>query len=330
MCAVPYADHRNFCCFSDPPVVISIESKTDKIDGSLYLYRTLVRTHKGDDRLLVPISSKKPSKKKLFEYLKTLYPELSVSDVVENSTPELVANLLAFEEKQLQRNFKFGVLYCRPGQKTEDEMYANVRGSPAFEEFLEFLGTKIELAQWSGYSGGLGTKDTSTGTFSIFTRVINKFDLMFHVSTYIPFHGADAQQVERKRHLGNDVGLIIFKDGGSGDDGFDPLTISSHFNHVFIVVQKVPNASPTSYSVSIVHKPGVKPHMPFLPFPATFRKGEDFRNFLLAKLINGGLAALHSPEFLSSLRRTRKELLAEVMKKQSPRPALRASRGEKP
>jgi hypothetical protein len=46
-------------------------------------------------------------------------------------------------------------------------------------------------------------------------------------------------------------------------------------------------------------------------------------------VINGGLAALHSPEFLSSLRRTRKELLAEVMKKQSPR-ALRASRGEKP
>jgi hypothetical protein len=45
--------------------------------------------------------------------------------VVENSTPELVTNLLAFEEKQLQRNFKFGVLYCRPGQKTEDEMYAN-------------------------------------------------------------------------------------------------------------------------------------------------------------------------------------------------------------
>jgi hypothetical protein len=82
--------------------------------------------------------------------------------------------------------------------------------------------------------------------------------------------------------------------------------------------------------------------MPFLPFPAKFTKGEDLRNFLLAKrtpsvlrplharthttgavgvdvtletVINGGLAALHSPEFLSSLRRTRKELLAEVMKK---------------
>ena len=60
---------------------------------------------------------------------------------------------------------------------------------------------------------GVRHADTSTGTFSIFTKVINKFDVMFHVSTYIPFHGADAQQVERKRHLGNDVGLIIFKGG---------------------------------------------------------------------------------------------------------------------
>jgi hypothetical protein len=124
--------------------------------------------------------------------------------------------------------------------------------------------------------------DTSTGTYSIFSKVLNKFDIMFHVSTYIPFNSADTQQVERKRHLGNDVGLIIFKgcscayththtrarppltqhvtrptdgpflaawcaDGGSGDDGFDPLTISSHFNHVFIIVQKVPQSSPTAY-----------------------------------------------------------------------------------
>ena len=37
-----------------------------------------------------------------------------------------------------------------------------VHGSAAFEEFLEFLGSKIELAHWVGYSGGLGTKGTSS------------------------------------------------------------------------------------------------------------------------------------------------------------------------
>ena len=74
---------------------MSIESKSTKTDGVVYLYRcsssslpslllrswlrmvaarALVRTHKGDDRLLVPIPSKNLSKKKLIEYLKNLYP----------------------------------------------------------------------------------------------------------------------------------------------------------------------------------------------------------------------------------------------------------------
>jgi hypothetical protein len=44
----------------------------------------------------------------------------------------------------------------------------------------------------------------------------------------------DLQRVERKRHLGNDVVVIIFKEGPGA---FDPLCIKSHFNHVFIVVQ---------------------------------------------------------------------------------------------
>lgn len=81
----------------------------------------------------------------------------------------------------------------------------------------------------------------------MFTKLLDRFEIMFHVSTYIPFHGADAQQVERKRHLGNDVGLIIFRDHGPWDGGFNPLCISSHFNHVFIVVQPLPDTRPTAY-----------------------------------------------------------------------------------
>lgn len=50
---------------------------------------------------------------------------------------------------------------------------------------------------------------------------------MFHVSTMLPFQEMDSQRVERKRHLGNDVVLIIFQDGKSP---FDPRIIRSHFN----------------------------------------------------------------------------------------------------
>ena len=38
--------------------------------------------------------------------------------------------------------------------------------------------------------------------------------------------------------------------------------------------------------MSIVFKSGVRAHTPYLPFPPVFEKGEDFRNFLLAKCNN--------------------------------------------
>lgn len=50
---------------------------------------------------------------------------------------------------------------------------------------------------------------------------------MFHVSTLIPFYPKDEQQVERKRHLGNDIVLIVFKEG---ETPFNPLCIHSQFN----------------------------------------------------------------------------------------------------
>ena len=58
---------------------------------------------------------------------------------------------------------------------------------------------------------------------------------MFHVSTMLPFSALDLQQLERKRHLGNDVVVIIYKEG---DQLFDPSCLHSEFNHIFIVVQK--------------------------------------------------------------------------------------------
>lgn len=57
---------------------------------------------------------------------------------------------------------------------------------------------------------------------------------MFHVSTLIPFYPKDEQQVERKRHLGNDVVLIIFKEG---NEPVDPRLIYSQFNRKLNLIQ---------------------------------------------------------------------------------------------
>lgn len=51
---------------------------------------------------------------------------------------------------------------------------------------------------------------------------------MFHVSTLLPTEQSSDQQVSKKRHIGNDIVLIIFKEG---DQKLD-LQIRSQFNRL--------------------------------------------------------------------------------------------------
>ncbi len=46
----------------------------------------------------------------------------------------------------------------------------------------------------------------------------------------LPFQPDDNQRVERKRHIGNDVVVLIFKEGNTP---FDPLAIKSQFNRMY-------------------------------------------------------------------------------------------------
>lgn len=139
--------------------------------------------------------------------------------------------LLDIEAKMMVNYFKFGVLYCRQGQLTENEFFNNCDPSIEFTRFMDCLGERIRLLDWPHYRGGLNVRDDSTGTHSYYTSW-NGNGIMFHVSTLLPFFPLDAQQIERKRHLGNDIVLIIFMDG---DTPFDPSCISSDFNHCFIL-----------------------------------------------------------------------------------------------
>jgi RAP1 GTPase activating protein 1 len=39
----------------------------------------------------------------------------------------------------------------------------------------------------------------------------NGFEIMYHVAPYLPWYPNDKQQLERKRHLGNDIVVIVFQ-----------------------------------------------------------------------------------------------------------------------
>lgn len=63
---------------------------------------------------------------------------------------------------------------------------------------------------------------------------------MFHVSTLLPYTEGDPQQLQRKRHIGNDIVAIVFQEANTP---FVPDMIASHFLHAYIVVQPVDNGS---------------------------------------------------------------------------------------
>ncbi len=55
-----------------------------------------------------------------------------------------------------------GVLLCRAGQSTEEEMYNNEEASPAFSAFLELLGDQVLLKGFTKYAAQLDTKSESS------------------------------------------------------------------------------------------------------------------------------------------------------------------------
>jgi hypothetical protein len=166
-------------------------------------------------------------------------------------------------------------------------MYSNQHGSPVFEEFLECLGQRIKLNGFKGFRGGLDNKGDSTGTESIYT-VFHQRNIMFHVSTFLPFSDVNPQQVQRKSHIGNDIGIIIFRDKEDSWKPFDPSIIVSQFSHFCIVVEYTgKDSSGTSiFRVSCSRKDNVPAFGPFPISSARMKLGESLRNFILLKCKN--------------------------------------------
>ncbi|XP_034458158.1 GTPase-activating Rap/Ran-GAP domain-like protein 3 isoform X3 [Hippoglossus hippoglossus] len=215
--------------------------------------------------------------------------------------PEIQKDLLVLEEQEGSVNFKFGVLFAKDGQLTDDEMFSNETGSESFDKFLNLLGDNITLQGWAGYRGGLDTKNDTTGIKSIYT-VYQGHELMFHVSTMLPYSKENKQQVERKRHIGNDIVTIVFQEGDDASSSFKPSMIRSHFTHIFALVRY--NSQNDSYRLKIFSEESVPLFGPPLPSPSVFTDHQEFRDFLLVKLINGEKATLETPTFAQKRQRT--------------------------
>uniref|UniRef100_A0A7N6BNA5 Rap-GAP domain-containing protein n=1 Tax=Anabas testudineus TaxID=64144 RepID=A0A7N6BNA5_ANATE len=220
--------------------------------------------------------------------------------------PKASRLIVTFDEHVISNNFKFGVIYQKFGQTSEEELFGNSEESPAFVEFLEFLGEKIELHNFKGFRGGLDVTHGQTGTESVYCNYRNK-EVMFHVSTKLPYTEGDTQQLQRKRHIGNDIVAILFQEENTP---FVPDMIASNFLHAYVVVQVVnPCTDKVLYKVSVTARDDVPFFGPALPNPAVFKKGPDFHEFLFTKLINAEYACYKADKFAKLEERTRSALL---------------------
>ncbi|XP_046761654.1 RAP1 GTPase activating protein isoform X12 [Gallus gallus] len=308
---IPYPsiheEHQNFYS-SDVSLgylILSVKYEQSEKQENL---RLLLRTRTGTKHDLIPISCLNEFPNAV-QMAKLLCENVNVERFFPVLYPKASQLIVAFDEHVISNNFKFGVIYQKPGQTTEEEVFSNTEESLGFLEFLDFLGDKIQLQDFRGFRGGLDVIRGQTGTESVYTNFRGK-EIMFHVSTKLPFAEGDSQQLQRKRHIGNDIVAIIFQDESTP---FVPDMIASNFLHAYVVVQLTHSSSgETLYKVSVTARDDVPFFGPSLPNPAIFRKSTEFREFLLVKLINAEYSCYRAEKFAKLKERTRSALLESL------------------
>ncbi|KAM4690722.1 signal-induced proliferation-associated 1-like protein 1 isoform 2-T2 [Rhinophrynus dorsalis] len=307
------------------PVAVSIrrEKLEDaKENGPQYNYRVIFRTSELMTLRGSVLEDAIPSTAKhgtarglpLKEVLEHIVPELNVQCLrLAFNTPKVTEQLMKLDEQGLSYQLKVGIMYCKAGQSTEEEMYNNESAGPAFEEFLQLLGERVRLKGFEKYRAQLDTKTDSTGTHSLYTTY-KDYEIMFHVSTMLPYTPNNKQQLLRKRHIGNDIVTIVFQEPGA--QPFSPKNIRSHFQHVFVIVRALnPCTDSVCYSVAVTRSRDVPAFGPPIPKSFSFPKSTVFRDFLLAKVINAENAAHKSEKFLAMATRTHQEYLKDLAEK---------------
>ncbi|ERL95293.1 hypothetical protein D910_12559, partial [Dendroctonus ponderosae] len=316
-------EHQNWFGMDEQlgPVAISIKREKvihpeNQLTTTLtqYQYRLVVRTSelqtlRGavlEDAIPNIKASNNPKTLNTKEVLEYVAPEVQLSCLrlgLQNQTT--VDQLLKLDEQGLTNNYKVGIMYCKAGQSSEEEMYNNEDAGPAFTEFLETIGKKVKLQGFDKYKAGLDTKGKSTFNYQ-------DCEIMFHVSTMLPFTSSNRQQLLRKRHIGNDIVTIVFQEPGA--QPFTPKGIRSQFQHVFIVVNALnPCTENTHYKIAVSRSKDVEVFGPPIKESAVFPKGKAFAEFLLAKVVNAENAAHRSEKFVTMATRTRQEYLKDLV-----------------
>ncbi|ALC48515.1 CG42629, partial [Drosophila busckii] len=292
------------------PVILSIKQET--LNGRDQ-FRILVRAGSYTVHGLIPASCVFADRYNREEVVRSLGKEVNLNPPLTlGQLPDTPEELLKLDQVFIKSELKVGVIFVKEEQYTEEQILDNNENSALFDEFLTLLGDRVRLRGFDKYKGGLDTVHDLTGLFSVYTNWRN-IEIMFHVSTLLPYEKHDPQKLQRKRHIGNDIVCVVFLE--ADNTRFSPACIKSHFLHTFILVRVSARIKhkPTRYEVSVVTRDEVGAYKPYLWEQSVFEKGPMFREWLLTKIVNGERASYSAPKFARMQERTRSQMLEDLV-----------------
>lgn len=162
------------------------------------------------------ITSNASVKNKARNIFELLHVDTSNSILQAVSSSKLKKLITQMDSDLNLNRFKFGIAYLDRFDTSEQQMLSNTfrdsSTSEAFSNFLQGLGDRINLKGWKGFAGGLDVSDEKlTGDHAIY-RKTDSSEIIYHVVPWLPETDETNNNLERKRHFGNDTIVIIYSE----------------------------------------------------------------------------------------------------------------------
>lgn len=128
--------------------------------------------------------------------------------------------------------YRIAVLHVDQKQQTQREIMHNTKITPTFLEFLHSMGWKVDLHRHRSNGCFMGGLDPGVHQSMLYYGSSVR-EVSFHVVPWMPVKENDGQQIDRKRHVGNDSVHIVWCDNPKG---YDVSTFVSMVTDIVIVL----------------------------------------------------------------------------------------------
>jgi len=280
---------------NDDVVVIHVSAIPSSDQGN---YKALLSSKTGYQEIEVTWKQDKktPLNEGIQSQLFKQYP--GIHQVTEQT--KFNAEFVRLESSYPQRvkAMKIGIVYLRDTYSEAKDLTAvDPQCGASFHTFLNLMGRKISLANWTGYKGDMGSWKAGETYYEEFQEV----EVIYHVA---PFLSA----TQHRQWIGNDSLIIIFQDEEAPPFKLEHIGSLGTIPSVFAVVKP---ARGGRYNVAFFSAVSVRSTLP--SSPAEPVDGPTMKQLILTKMHNGSSMLNYCPPLNRNFYLPRQEFLKQLL-----------------